>query len=278
MEVIMFFSRALLTGSVRLLLMIVALAALGAQPVLCGDALTQDAAMIAAAKGVSVEEVLERFEIQEIAGRLDAELSIEEAATFAGLWIEDEPDARIIVQHKGDLSDSLHKRLEAAFAEGVVELRQAQASLVELEASLAASASLVRAIGVKADLEIDVKTNRVKVMVLDPERLEGALWSAGQGLPFHASVVKVDELAREEAIFAGTSAGGNVAVALRVAEQLGPDHTGQQPGDNQTNGQSYQQNDNKIILRALQQGLLPDNILLQVHNSVADADIEKPVQ
>ena len=32
-------------------------------------------------------------------------------------------------------------------------------------------------------------------------------------------------LAREEGIFAGTSTGGNVAVALRIAERLGPDHT-----------------------------------------------------
>ena len=32
-------------------------------------------------------------------------------------------------------------------------------------------------------------------------------------------------LARQEGIFAGTSTGGNVAVALRVAELLGPDKT-----------------------------------------------------
>lgn len=31
-------------------------------------------------------------------------------------------------------------------------------------------------------------------------------------------------LAREEGVFAGTSTGGNVAVALRVAQRLGPDH------------------------------------------------------
>jgi len=30
-------------------------------------------------------------------------------------------------------------------------------------------------------------------------------------------------LAREEALFAGTSSGANVVAALRVAEQLGPD-------------------------------------------------------
>jgi cysteine synthase A len=32
-------------------------------------------------------------------------------------------------------------------------------------------------------------------------------------------------LARQEGIFAGTSTGGNVAAALRVAERLGPGHT-----------------------------------------------------
>ena len=32
-------------------------------------------------------------------------------------------------------------------------------------------------------------------------------------------------LARQEGIFAGTSTGGNVAVALRLAERLGPDQT-----------------------------------------------------
>jgi cysteine synthase len=32
-------------------------------------------------------------------------------------------------------------------------------------------------------------------------------------------------LARREGVFAGTSTGGNVAVALRIAERLGPGHT-----------------------------------------------------
>ena len=32
-------------------------------------------------------------------------------------------------------------------------------------------------------------------------------------------------LAREESIFGGTSSGGNVTAALRVAERLGPDAT-----------------------------------------------------
>ena len=56
------------------------------------------------------------------------------------------------------------------------------------------------------------------------------LWS--EGLADEIQTVSTREametarlLAREEGIFAGTSTGGNVAVALRVAERLGPDHT-----------------------------------------------------
>ena len=56
------------------------------------------------------------------------------------------------------------------------------------------------------------------------------LWS--EALAHEIQTVSTEEamatarrLARQEGIFAGTSTGGNVAAALRVAERLGPDHT-----------------------------------------------------
>lgn len=56
------------------------------------------------------------------------------------------------------------------------------------------------------------------------------LWS--EGLADEIQTVSSDEamamarrLAREEGVFAGTSTGGNVTVALRVAARLGPGHT-----------------------------------------------------
>ena len=56
------------------------------------------------------------------------------------------------------------------------------------------------------------------------------LW--GEGLASEIQTVSSAEamatarrLAREEGIFAGTSTGGNVAVALRVAQRLGPGQT-----------------------------------------------------
>jgi len=56
------------------------------------------------------------------------------------------------------------------------------------------------------------------------------LWT--EGLADAIETVSTEEamatarrLAREEGLFAGTSTGGNVAVALRIAARLGPDHT-----------------------------------------------------
>jgi cysteine synthase A len=56
------------------------------------------------------------------------------------------------------------------------------------------------------------------------------LWIPGladeiQAVSTQEAMATARRLAREEGVFAGTSTGGNVAVALRVAERLGPDHT-----------------------------------------------------
>ena len=56
------------------------------------------------------------------------------------------------------------------------------------------------------------------------------LWSASlaneiQTISTQEAMATARRLAREEGVFAGTSTGGNVAAALRVADRLGPDET-----------------------------------------------------
>jgi len=53
----------------------------------------------------------------------------------------------------------------------------------------------------------------------------GTLANEIQTMSTEEAMPTARRLAREEGIFAGTSTGGNVAVALRVADRLGPDHT-----------------------------------------------------
>ncbi|HET9530003.1 MAG TPA: pyridoxal-phosphate dependent enzyme, partial [Blastocatellia bacterium] len=56
------------------------------------------------------------------------------------------------------------------------------------------------------------------------------LWTEGlaseiQTVSSQEAIETARRLARHEGIFAGTSTGANVAVALRVSARLGPDHT-----------------------------------------------------
>ena len=53
----------------------------------------------------------------------------------------------------------------------------------------------------------------------------GTLANEIQTISTEEAMTTARRLAREEGIFAGTSTGGNVAVALRVAARLGPEHT-----------------------------------------------------
>lgn len=91
---------------------------------------------------------------------------------------------------------------------------------------------------------------RVQVVAVEPEesavlsgkpsgshKIEGTgigfvapLWTPAvadeiQTVSSQEAMATARRLAREEGIFAGTSTGGNVAVALRLAERLGPGHT-----------------------------------------------------
>ena len=58
--------------------------------------------MYAKRHGVTIDEARHRLKLQDVAGELDAELSIKEAETFAGLWIEHTPTFRVIVQFTCD--------------------------------------------------------------------------------------------------------------------------------------------------------------------------------
>ncbi len=58
-----------------------------------------------------------------------------------------------------------------------------------------------------------------------PPRWEPALADGIETVATGEAMAMTRRLAREEALFAGTSSGANVVAALRVAERLGPDAT-----------------------------------------------------
>jgi hypothetical protein len=66
------------------------------------DALRRDAQAMAEDMGIPVDEALRRMQYQDDIGNLQVALTANEPETFAGLWIEHQPEYRIVVQFTRD--------------------------------------------------------------------------------------------------------------------------------------------------------------------------------
>jgi hypothetical protein len=146
--------------------------------------------------GVTVDEAMRRFELQDMAGELDAELSWKEAETFAGLWIEHTPEFKVVVLFTGDAEETIKPYLQSypELAE-IIEVRTARMSLVELQAVQYAFTDSLIALGIPADSEVNVYENRVKVYVTSQVRFDIAIFEGKLRLPDCVDVIIVEALA-----------------------------------------------------------------------------------
>lgn len=96
------------------------------------DPVLWDAQGYASSTGVSVDEALRRFQLQDIARHLESELSGKEAETFAGLWVEHTPEFRVVVQFTQNGVETIRPYLSEELA-NIVEVRTAKVSLVDLQ-------------------------------------------------------------------------------------------------------------------------------------------------
>lgn len=153
------------------------------------DAWEQDARMYADDFGVSLEEALTRLQLQEPAGKLGAALSANEADTFAGLWIQHEPEYRVIVMFTGAGEETIRPYIEGGPLEDIVEVREAEATLTELEQFQLKAIGVVRGLGFRVGSGINVFENRVELYVSEPSQLDAALKEKGMTLPAHVQII-----------------------------------------------------------------------------------------
>jgi len=162
------------------------------------DALLYDAQGYASNNNVSTEEALSRLQLQNIVGKLNAELSMNEAGTFAGLWIEHTPEFKFVVQFTRD-SEEIIKPYLKKYPElsDIIEVRTANVSLANLKRDQADASSSVGASGIPADSAINVYNNTVELYVVkaDRGRLDSALQRREIRLPDTARVITVEALA-----------------------------------------------------------------------------------
>lgn len=164
------------------------------------DPLLYDAQIYASNTGVSIDEALRRFQLQDIAGKLDAELSMNETETFAGLWIDHTPEFRVAAQFTRDGEETMKPYLKK-YPElaGIVEVRNtAKASLADLKRAQADVSYSVSALGIPVASDIDVFNNSVELYVLkaNKSQFDNALQRGDIRLPdkVKVRVITVDKL------------------------------------------------------------------------------------
>ena len=161
------------------------------------DALGMDAQSYAADFGVTIEEARRRLNLQDSVGLLDEGLTANESATFAGLWIQHEPEFRIVTRFTQGGATAVRSYVADGPLDGLVDVRTAAATLNELMTAQDSATAKAKGVGVPVESEIDVVGNRVKLFVVDKARLESSLAASGVQLPDEVDVVTVSELSQK---------------------------------------------------------------------------------
>ncbi len=147
------------------------------------DGLLRDAEAYAEDQDIPLDEAIEQLRLQDPVGELSAVLEERESDVFGGLWIEHEPEHKVVVLVTGDQERIRHQYIEGGPLEDTVELRKAESTLEQLKAAQASTMVVLETAGSRADTGIDVKQNCVSLYVADPEELQTKLDEAGVALP-----------------------------------------------------------------------------------------------
>ena len=154
----------------------------------------RDAKVYAADQGIGLDEALRRLRQQHAIGGLGAKLAGNERDTFAGLWIQHQPEFRVIVQFTRDGEKTLRPYIENEPWAGIIEVRTASATLAELGYIRSETRRALDKLDFGVRLKSNVIENRVEVHVTDRTWFEGVLREADIQLPDEVVLVVVEGL------------------------------------------------------------------------------------
>jgi hypothetical protein len=164
------------------------------------DAVLKDAQSYADEMDIALDEALARLEIQsgDAIGALQTQLQRNEAGTFAGLWLQHQPQYRVVVAFTRDGQETIEKYVvpdDPLFP--LIEVRPAQYTYAQLQADQQKVMRYLETIDLPAGVGIMVMENQVMVDVSDREAFEAALAKADLSLPgsvvIHAVYEPLDE-------------------------------------------------------------------------------------
>ena len=161
-------------------------------------ALVRDAQMYAAQHDVELPEAITRLLLQDSVGELDADLLSNESGTFGGIWIQNEPEYRVVVAFTKDGEETVAKYVKDEALMSLIEVRTVEATYQDLMQSLREASWMVAELGFRSVSDINLFENRVEVYTPDRARMEEALQKNGKTLPAHVHIVERKLPARPE--------------------------------------------------------------------------------
>ena len=155
------------------------------------EALLQDARHYAADVGVDLDEAVRRLRAQRTIGELGAELETNEQPTFGGLWIQHTPEYKVIVAFTRDGEETVRLYVEGTSLADMIELREVEATLVELREAQGEAGIILRQLGIRAASGIDITSNVVELYLSEEEKeeLDAGLKKSGLELPDRVKIV-----------------------------------------------------------------------------------------
>jgi hypothetical protein len=159
------------------------------------EALLRDAEIYALNMQITLDESMNRFKIQEIAGHLEAELYEKEIKTFAGLWIEHTPEFRLVVQFTQDGDQTIKPYIHEELT-NIIVVNTAKVSLAILEETQKEISAQVQAVGIEVESQVNVFENRVELFVTDWPKLEEAIQRGEVQLPANVFVIVIEEMGK----------------------------------------------------------------------------------
>lgn len=184
------------------------------------DSLT--ATKYAAEFDTSKQKALKQLELQPLVGKLNATLTEKEQNNFAGLYIEHEPEYRIVAKFTKNGKEEIKPYVDEGRLENNLEVTPAEVTLEELEEAHARVSHILEAIDVQADSWVDVENNLVKIHVADLPGLNKSLKDESLQFPDRVKVAEVPALsAPEVSIFAGLSMSSACTTGFAVKHSWG---------------------------------------------------------
>ena len=178
------------------------------------DALGVDAQAYASDYNVTVEEARRRLTLQGSVGPLQKDLIDNESATFAGLWIQHEPEFRIVTNFTQDAEATVMPHVTGGPLADLVDARTADTTLASLKAIQLSAHSLVKSQRTAVESGINIVQNHVELYVVKGALSDALLSSLRAQLPNKAQLIEVNKLSEPVA---------NIHAGLELDPDVGPE-------------------------------------------------------